>query len=488
MHGELSLTYSVADSAPFYFWSPLHCEATSKTQRTHNPIREHEDTPWPRDSKGGLITPYVTRGSFPGRTHPNRWLMPPFRAHFCGSGYFWFQGLPYIVILNKRNTAEWNGPPVNSLSLETLKRLYDVLSPHFIVVYHRAYPRLHASEASGFEGDREDMDELARYAGPSVARVLGRQGLRGRSSGLFQPVRGGVHSLPASNASTPRGDASSASQLAHGSTIQDHAPVPGHLVILPDLLHATRTAYMDQRRQQVQAARQQRQLRTEDRDSSPHSERARSSMGNGASDADVGDASPGTHSNHGEDEDVVAHAGVSANGGTGSAPTDINADTDTDADAIGDVSINDLLLSVLADADGFIAVQGGPSYLSLLWGPNRTAVIFQKKGPEVTTNAAQWFDLLSGTEAVVTSDQEDVPQLAHDAFVAPLGRRPNSALPQQGALHAAAHIRKGASSGATMQGHSLQGKDVPVPVPPIQRLPSLDAENEFLLHKHARPR
>ena len=59
-------------------------------------------------------------------------------------------------------------------------------------------------------------------------------------------------------------------------------------------------------------------------------------------------------------------------------------------------SPNAVQLAVLADARGYVAVQGGPSYLSLLWGAGRRVLLLQRKGNEVTADAARWFPRLSG--------------------------------------------------------------------------------------------
>ena len=61
---------------------------------------------------------------------------------------------------------------------------------------------------------------------------------------------------------------------------------------------------------------------------------------------------------------------------------------------------------MLADARGYVAVQGGPSYLTLLWGAGRRVLLLQRKGNEVTTDASKWFPHISGmgVESVDTGE------------------------------------------------------------------------------------
>ena len=74
-------------------------------------------------------------------------------------------------------------------------------------------------------------------------------------------------------------------------------------------------------------------------------------------------------------------------------------------------SPNAVQLAALADARGYVAVQGGPSYLSLLWGPGRRVLLLQKKGNEVTADAARWFPELSGMDVESVEDGEKLVEL-----------------------------------------------------------------------------
>lgn len=134
---------------------------------------------------------------------------------------------------------------------------------------------------------------------------------------------------------------------------------------------------------------------------------------------------------------------------------------------MGALSINELLLSVLSDADGMVAVQGGPSYMSLLWGPNSTAVIFQQKGPEVDYDGPSWFPMLSGTRTYVTGVQAEVVEHAYRAFVEPLERRvgaPRGGLaPTLDAENAALLRKRGLRQGRGRGGGEGEGGEEGVP-------------------------
>lgn len=71
-----------------------------------------------------------------------------------------------------------------------------------------------------------------------------------------------------------------------------------------------------------------------------------------------------------------------------------------------EVSVNAVQMALLADADMYVAVQGGPAYLSLLWGPGKRVLLLQKKGNEVGGRAERWFHLLSGAPPVFSTREE----------------------------------------------------------------------------------
>ena len=78
-------------------------------------------------------------------------------------------------------------------------------------------------------------------------------------------------------------------------------------------------------------------------------------------------------------------------------------------------SANSVQLAVMADAAGYIAVQGGPAYLSLLWGPGRRVLLLQRKGAEVESGASRlWFGALTGSDVVSTDSGAELVWLARE--------------------------------------------------------------------------
>lgn len=115
-NGTLLRTEGVKFTNPFYFFSPKHVE-------------KFEQRNWE-----GIIDT-----SFPNCAHNlkfnwGKWLPVPWKEYFQNQ-LFQFQK-PVIVIANRYNT-EWGGPPISYLSIEMLQELFDLLQPHFQIVYNR---------------------------------------------------------------------------------------------------------------------------------------------------------------------------------------------------------------------------------------------------------------------------------------------------------------------------------------------------------------
>ena len=88
------------------------------------------------------------------------------------------------------------------------------------------------------------------------------------------------------------------------------------------------------------------------------------------------------------------------------------------------VNAHELLLTVLADADGIVATQGGPTYLSLIWGPHKRVVTMEIKGLESMINAVQWYPQLSNTSRVESARNPQALLTAVRAmFLAGKGKR-----------------------------------------------------------------
>ena len=85
----------------------------------------------------------------------------------------------------------------------------------------------------------------------------------------------------------------------------------------------------------------------------------------------------------------------------------------------GQVSINEVQMSIIAEADIHISVQGGPAYMSMLWGKDRSALLVQRKSPELPNEAHLWFDLISGMHVQNTYTDRDLINRVRDVFYRP---------------------------------------------------------------------
>jgi len=85
-----------------------------------------------------------------------------------------------------------------------------------------------------------------------------------------------------------------------------------------------------------------------------------------------------------------------------------------------EVSLNEVQMTILAEADIHISVQGGPAYMSMLWGHEKTAVLVQRKSPELPNEAHTWFDLISGMSVETTYSDRDLVSRVRDKYYLPL--------------------------------------------------------------------
>jgi hypothetical protein len=85
-----------------------------------------------------------------------------------------------------------------------------------------------------------------------------------------------------------------------------------------------------------------------------------------------------------------------------------------------EVSLNEIQMTILAEADIHISVQGGPAYMSMLWGAKKTAVLVQRKSPELPNEAHTWFDLISGMSVETTYSDRDLVSRVRDRYYLPL--------------------------------------------------------------------
>ena len=269
---NLSGTTSVPSSAAFYFFSPQHCENV-KAGRAFQPLNDDFESPWPHSTAHYTISnALVTRDTF--RLISDRWRLPPFYGHYCGSGLFRWASKPHVVIFNKRPMKEWGAEPVNVISNSQLLQLYDLLSPRYVVVYLRPPSGL-VTEDQDVRSVRDDLEALRQHAA----------GKHGPSAGE-------------------------------------------HLVIFNDFL-----------------------------------------------------------------DDLIESAAQLGDSGSGGASGGFAA-----------VNPHEVMMSMMSEADGFIATQGGPAYLSLVWGQGKKAVLLEAKGMEANLGAMKWYaDITGSPQGSVTS-------------------------------------------------------------------------------------
>jgi hypothetical protein len=108
-----------------------------------------------------------------------------------------------------------------------------------------------------------------------------------------------------------------------------------------------------------------------------------------------------------------------------------------------EVSLNEVQMTIIAEADIHVSVQGGPAYMSMLWGRDKQALLVQRKSPELPNEAHTWFDLISGMTVETTYSDRDLVTRVRDMYHAPL-----LPPPQRAALAAAFH---GAASATPLQ-------------------------------------
>jgi hypothetical protein len=85
-----------------------------------------------------------------------------------------------------------------------------------------------------------------------------------------------------------------------------------------------------------------------------------------------------------------------------------------------DVSLNEVQMTIRAEADVHSSVQGGPAYMSMLWGRDRTALLVQRKSPELPNEAHKWFDLISGMDTETTYSDRDLVIRTRDKYYRPM--------------------------------------------------------------------
>lgn len=114
--GLLTETESGPDTECLYWYSPKHTIRTD--ERSWDNMKEAKDLPNLWIHKPRLDT--------------SKWVPPPLKEHFSKTAITYDK--PTVVIANRIN-VEWERDVINYLSLEALRRLFDLLTPTYQVVY-----------------------------------------------------------------------------------------------------------------------------------------------------------------------------------------------------------------------------------------------------------------------------------------------------------------------------------------------------------------
>lgn len=144
-NGTLKKTISCSHTRELYFFSPQH------------------------EEKYQLRNPLFNRQNFtiPNMSHTikldeRKWLAVPLKQQYANKLFCYEK--PILVIANKYN-REWNGNPINFLSMSTLEQLFQLYGNKYQVIYNRPQPDFIVPDNSEFL-DFKDIELLNDY--PSV--------------------------------------------------------------------------------------------------------------------------------------------------------------------------------------------------------------------------------------------------------------------------------------------------------------------------------
>lgn len=117
LNGTLKQTIGCTNTKPFYFFSPSHLE--TYTERVWQTGYGYYDVP--------------------NMTHSptfdfSKWVRVPFREHYQNDRFRYPK--PTLVVANKYN-VEWDGPPVNFLSINVLDQIITACRGRYQIVYNR---------------------------------------------------------------------------------------------------------------------------------------------------------------------------------------------------------------------------------------------------------------------------------------------------------------------------------------------------------------
>jgi len=112
---KLNATKSSIDSKCLYYFSNNHLEINIKRKTV-----TLSDFPW-----GDIHIAQI---------NTSQWRPPPYKSEYINKKFVWEK--PICVICNKY-TSEWEGPPINFLSIEVLSTLFKLLKERYQIIYNR---------------------------------------------------------------------------------------------------------------------------------------------------------------------------------------------------------------------------------------------------------------------------------------------------------------------------------------------------------------
>ena len=369
---QLQQSISVPDSTPLHFYSRRHCEVADAKRRSGSSIAA-SGSPWPHNEGDArnLVNRLVTPDSVAALS-PKAWAMPPYYAHYCGWGLLPFSGQRYVVIFNALEEAPpaSSGPSSSSSSLVTPHHRSPSPTPASSPILSlrvetllALYDALSPTHTVVYYRDVAAVPQMPRPVGSTIPPPPpAPRGGGSSSSHSSQLLRQHYHP-----------DIEALEQHAHARIASGASP-RGSLVVLPRLIGEVLRAEKEESRKGAAAAA------AATTPASAHSSRPAAS--------------------------VVAGSGARGGG--------------KDKSGGGAVSPLSILLSTLADASGYVAAQGAPTYLSLLWGGDRPVVMHASRGAELRWNASTWMGMLSGSRVTLSRSQAGLARLARAEVVDPL--------------------------------------------------------------------
>lgn len=116
LNGTLTETISGVGSSALYYFSPKHTEVKG--------LRKFRNTIMARR----FGAPYTVIHAF----ERPKLTFPPYKERYQNNEYKWEK--PTLCICNRYN-IEWKQPPINYFSTECLDKLFEMLKPHYEIIY-----------------------------------------------------------------------------------------------------------------------------------------------------------------------------------------------------------------------------------------------------------------------------------------------------------------------------------------------------------------